>query len=607
MPDQAAHPRKAESATRPPGSRTLVSSFAEAARDFADRTALVEGDRVTTYAELDRRSARVAALLRERWGVGRGDPVGVHMARSTDLYVLMLGILRAGACVVPLNPEHPAKFVDRVVAESGTRVVLHDGDRAFGDAVRVAPIRELTGGKDLPDVEPSEVDITGESTAFLMFTSGSTGRPKGVRIAHRGLARLGPDQGRLAVTERDVLAQFAAYSFAASTIEIWLSLLHGATLVVLPPGLPTLRVLRDAVLDNGVTVLSLPGGLFNLVVDEEPEVLAGLRAVVLSGDFPSHGHLTRAAGLTSGTVYNGYGCTENSSISLLYPIDSVDDVSRHDRVPVGKPMPGVVARVLDEDLRPCPPGEVGQLCIGGTGVALGYLDQPELTAEKFVPGPDGEVLYRTGDLARLTDDGDVVLVGRADSMVKVRGYRVETSEVELALRDHPSVRQAVVKSFGDENKELVAFYSTVDGSPLDPDQVVGHLSDRVPAYAVPSLFDHRDSLPHNVNGKIDRSALAVPAAHATTTKGDETMNDAKTLLEPVILQAWKDISSLQDFEVTDSFLGHGGNSLHFVQLANRLQKIFAVEVETEDVFRHGTVEKLAAHIDGIRDPRTASH
>lgn len=612
MPDQAVRHREiriTNGRNDLSASPTLVSSFAAAAREFADLTALVEGERATTYAELDRRSGRVAALLRERWGVGAGDPVGVHMARSTDLYVLVLAILKAGACVVPLNPEHPAKFVDRIVAESGMRVVLHDGDLAFGDAVRVVPIPELVEQADSAGSEQSDVDIDGESAAFLMFTSGSTGRPKGVRIAHRGLARLGPDQGPLGVTDRDTLTQFAAYSFAASTIEIWLSLLHGATLVVLPPGLPSLRVLREAVLRHGVTMMSMPGGLFNLVVDEEPEVLAGLRAVVLSGDFPSPAHLSRAAGLMPGTIYNGYGCTENSSISLLYPIDTADDVLRHDRVPVGKPMPGVVAHVLDGDLGPCPPGEVGELCIGGTGVALGYLGQPELTDEKFVPGPDGRVLYRTGDLARLTDGGDVVLVGRADSMVKIRGFRVETNEVELVLRDHPAVRQAVVKAFGEDvdGKRLVGFYSTVDGEPLRPEALVEHLSDQVPAYAVPSLFDHRDSLPHNVNGKIDRSALTDPSEIRTTPRGDETMNDSKTLLEPVILQAWRDISNLQDFSTTDSFLGHGGNSLHFVQLANRLQKIFAVEVETEDVFRHGTVEKLAAFIDGIRESQSSSH
>ncbi|WP_306744621.1 non-ribosomal peptide synthetase [Saccharothrix yanglingensis] len=579
----------------------LTSLFDGVVRRFPDLPALVEGDRITSYAELDRASDRVAARLRERWGIAPGEPVGVHMARRTELYAVVLGVLKAGACVTPLNPEHPARFVDRVVAESRMRVVVHDRDLDFG-RVHTAPVADLVA-HDGHEPGKSEVDLDGDSPAFLMFTSGSTGRPKGVRIAHRGLARLGTGQGPLAVTERDTLVQLAAYSFAASTIEIWLSFLHGAKLVVLPSGLPSLPVLRDAVLRHGVTVMSMPGGLFNVLVDDEPDVLAGLRAVLLSGDFPSPAHLVKAAGLTDGTIYNGYGCTENSTISLLHPIRTAEDVTRYDRVPVGKPLPGVVARVLDDELRPCPPGRVGQLCLGGTGVALGYLDQPELTAEKFVPEPDGSLLYRTGDLARLTADGEVVLVGRADSMVKVRGYRVELSEVELALRAHPSVHQAVVKAFGSdtEEKRLVGFYSTVDAVPLAVEDLVAHLLDEVPRYALPSTFQHLDRLPLNVNGKIDRSALADPSAHPTTPEGDDTMSESAALLEPVILQAWKDISGNDEFTTTDSFLGHGGNSLHFVQLANRLQKIFAIEVETEDVFRHGNVQRLAAFIDEVRE------
>ncbi|SDH32696.1 amino acid adenylation domain-containing protein [Lentzea fradiae] len=591
----------------PPPPLVLTTLFERAVERFSERPALVEGERVTSYAELDRCSDLVAARLRERWDVAPGEPVGVHMARRTELYAVMLGILKAGACVTPLNPEHPERFVGRVVAESGMRVVVHDGELDFGPAVRTAPVAVLTED-DGGEVAKSDVDLDGDSLAFLMFTSGSTGRPKGVRIAHRGLARLGPGQGPLAVTEHDTLVQLAAYSFAASTIEIWLSLLHGAKLVVLPPGLPSLPVLCDALLRHRVSVMSMPGGLFNVLVNEEPEALSGLRAVLLSGDFPSPTHLARAAELTDGVIYNGYGCTENSTISLLHPIRTPEDVSRYDRVPVGRPLPGVAVHVLDDDLRPCPPGEVGQLCLGGSGVALGYLDQPELTAEKFVSGQDGAVLYRTGDLARLTGDGDVVLVGRADSMVKVRGFRVELSEVELALRAHPAVEQAVVRAFGGaaEEKHLAAFYSTSDGREVPVDDLVSYLSGEVPRYAVPSSFHHMDRLPHNVNGKIDRSALTDPSAPRTTEKGDDSMNDSAALLEPVILQAWKDISGNAQFTTTDSFLGHGGNSLHFVQLANRLQKIFAVEIETEDVFRHGTVERLAAFIAEVRDSQSVS-
>jgi acyl-coenzyme A synthetase/AMP-(fatty) acid ligase/acyl carrier protein len=380
-------------------------------------------------------------------------------------------------------------------------------------------------------------------------------------------------------------------------------------MVVMPPGLPSLTALRKAVLGHGVSVLSLPAGLFGLLVDNEPEALAALRVILISGDFADPDKLERAAALTTATVYNGYGCTENSSITALYPITEPADVTGP-RVPIGKPLPGVALHVLDEDLRPCLPGETGELCVGGAGVAAGYLGLPELTREKFVTveGEDGRaaVLYRTGDLARRTDEGDVVLVGRADSMVKVRGFRVETAEVELALRGLDEVDQGAVKSFegtGGGARHLVGYYTTADGHELDPGTVASRLGEQIPGYAVPETLVQLDQIPVNVNGKIDRAALADPSARAAAE--EESMSDQANPLEPVILQMWKDISGNKDFTATDPFLGHGGNSLHFVQLATNLQKVFAIDIDTEDVFRHGTVEQLAAHVDKVRSQAAA--
>lgn len=329
----------------------------------------------------------------------------------------------------------------------------------------------------------TDLGIGPEDTAFLMYTSGSTGTPKGVRIAHRGLARLGPHSGALAITPQDGLTQSAAFSFAASTIEIWLALLHGATLLPMPPGLPSLPVLRDAVEERGATVLSLPCGLFNALVDHEPECLRKVRIVLLSGDFPSPAHLRKALAHTDATLYNGYGCTENSSITALYPLTSADEVDGAGMVPIGRPLPTVTLEVYGPEMRPCDTDEVGELCVGGTGVAQGYAGRPELTAEKFTAAPDGGLLYRTGDLARRNADGDVVLVGRSDSMVKIRGFRVETSAVTLAMRSLEGIGDAAVKAFEDDAREkrLVAFYTTRDGAPADPSDLVRRLSSQLPS------------------------------------------------------------------------------------------------------------------------------
>ncbi len=594
----------------------LTTLFEEVVRAHGGSFALADGAEQITYDRLNRRANRMARHLRDR-GVSRGDRVGVHMRRSPDLYAVLLAVLKAGGCVVPLDPAYPAEYLARILREARPSPVICDDTDALPPEARdgALALHDLVTGSDgLPDGNP-EPGTGPEDTAFLLYTSGSTGRPKGVRIAHRGLARLGPHSGPLDITPADGLTQSAAFSFAASTIEIWLAFLHGATLLPMPPGLPSLPDLREAVEKRGATVLSLPCGLFNALVDQEPECLRPVRIIVLSGDFPSPGHLRRALAHTDAVVYNGYGCTENSSITALHPLTSPDDVDGAGVVPIGRPLPAVTLDVYDPLMRPCATDEVGELCVGGTGVALGYADQPELTAEKFTEDPDGGgLLYRTGDLARRTGRGDIVLVGRSDSMVKIRGFRVETSAVTLAVRALDGVADAAVKAFEDDDtheKHLVAFYTTPDGRPADPGDLVRRLSADLPSHMVPSAFRHLERMPTNVNGKIDRTALTVesPKKKIQNSQNENPEKGKKTMqnpLESVVLQAWIEISGMDEFSTTDSFLGHGGNSLHFVQLASRLQKIFGIEITTESVFRHGTVEQLARFIEESRDQAATS-
>ncbi|MEU2898610.1 non-ribosomal peptide synthetase [Streptomyces sp. NPDC001273] len=592
----------------------LTTLFERTVREHSGAVALADGAERFTYDRLNRRANRMARHLLDR-GVARGDRVGVHMRRSPDLYTVLLAVLKAGGCVVPLDPAYPTDYLVRILREARPSWVICDepddlppgaGETTLTRDDLVRNSEALADGNPDPGTGPEDI-------AFLMYTSGSTGRPKGVRIAHRGLARLGPHSGPLDITPRDGLTQLAAFSFAASTIEIWLAFLHGATLLPMPPGLPSLPVLREAVEERGATVLSLPCGLFNALVDQEPECLRSVRIVLLSGDFPSPDHLLRAMAHTDAVLYNGYGCTENSSITALHPLTSSDDVDGAGVVPIGRPLPTVTLEVYDPAMRPCEADEVGELCVGGTGVALGYADQPELTAEKFTAAPDGSgLLYHTGDLARRTEDGDIVLVGRSDSMVKIRGFRVETSSVMLAVRALDGIADAAVKAFEDHDsreKHLVAFYTTRDGRPADPADLVRRLSAQLPSHMVPSSFRHLEKMPANVNGKIDRTALTVKSRDPGNTrnpknsknphgKGEKTMQNP---IESVVLQSWIEISGMEEFSTTDSFLGHGGNSLHFVQLASRLQKIFGIEITTESVFRHGTVEQLARFIEESRD------
>ncbi|MEE1838909.1 MULTISPECIES: non-ribosomal peptide synthetase [unclassified Streptomyces] len=587
-----------------PADLTLPRLFEKTVARFGARTALVYRGEHISYAELNSLANKAARSLRQG-EVGQGTPVGLHLNRSVELYVMMLAVLKAGGCVVPLNPAHPERVIKDVLDTASVRLVVHQGEwdtAVFGDHIpELCAADVMERAEPLADSDP-ETEVDAESTAFIMFTSGSTGRPKGVRIPHRGLARLAVPSEELRIDEQDCFVQQAAFSFAASTIEIWQSLLHGAKLVVLPPGLPTLPELRDVIEEHRVTFLSLPCGLFNLLVDNEIESLRHLRVITISGDFPSPGHLARAARETNARIYNCYGCTEGSSLVAVHPVTAPDSLARTKAVPVGRPMPLMNMAVLDERLEPCAPGETGELYIGGAGVARGYVGDEELTARKFIPGPrpgDG-LLYRTGDLARTTPEGDVVLAGRADNMVKIRGYRVEPTAVELALKAHDAIDQAVVKAFGDEvtQKTLVAFFTTRDDRRPAHSELVAHLGELLQDYMIPSDFHRLDAFPVNVNGKIDRSALRAPDTVDQRLEKGARMNSP---LEAAVLQIWKDIIGVEDCSTTDAFLGNGGNSLHFVQLASHLKNVLAIDVGVEDVFRCGNVEKLARHIEEIRE------
>ncbi|MEU3261546.1 amino acid adenylation domain-containing protein [Streptomyces albidoflavus] len=489
----------------------LPAAFETAAAAAADRTALECGKRVLTYRELNAAANRLARRLRSSEGVTAGSRVAIHLSPSVELYVALLAVLKLGGVVVPLNPAHPVAVRRSAAEEAQPVLTLRDVPAGLGSVTAERDVHELVAASaSLPDGNLAEA-VDPESTAFILFTSGSTGRPKGVLIPHRAIARVADHNGHAVVLPDDCFLQTSPYSFAASTTEIWLSLLHGARLVVPPPQLPSLPELARLITEHGVTFLNLPCGLFNLLVDGHPEALDGVRSVIVSGDFPSPEHLSRALRAVGGAVHNAYGCTENSALTAVRALTEED--VRRQVFPVGRPLPGVGLHVLRPDLAPCDPGEVGELCLSGAGLAHVYLEQPKLTAEKF-PEHAGTRLLRTGDMARLTPEGEVVLVGRTDQMVKIRGFRVELREVELAAEETGLVNRAVVRAVdaADNLRELILFCTTATGEPPSTEALLTELRGRLPDYMLPARVHHLSEFPVNHNGKLDRMALREPRA-----------------------------------------------------------------------------------------------
>ncbi|MGD9483620.1 non-ribosomal peptide synthetase [Streptomyces sp. TRM70308] len=577
----------------------LPEAFAAAARAAADRTALEYGTSSLTYRELNASANRLARRLRHA-GVAAGSRVGVHMSRSLELYTALLAVLKAGAVVVPLNPAHPVSVRRAIAEEAALPLTLRDVPAGLGSVTVEHDVHELIAeSAGLDDGDPTE-PVDPESTAFILFTSGSTGRPKGVRIAHRGIARVARYTGEVEVRADDCFLQTAPYSFAASTTEIWLSLLHGARVVVPPSRLPSLPELARTVTERRVTFLNLPCGLFNLLVDHHPEALRGVRTVIVSGDFPSPAHLARALDAVGGTVYNAYGCTENSALTAVHAVTEED--LRGGVLPVGRPLPGVGLHVLRDDLTPCAPGEVGELCLSGAGLAQGYLDRPELTREKF-PVRSGTRLLRTGDMARATPEGEVVLAGRADQMVKIRGYRVELREVELAAEETGLVERAVVRAVeaGDHLKELVLFCTTAHGEPPGTEALLAELRGRLPDYMLPARVHHLAELPLNHNGKLDRMALQEPRAVLVEPRTEQPAPAAGDPVASAIVGLLAGATGGERIGPGDSFVLSGANSLQLIQLAANLQDVMGVDVRAEDVFRYDNARELADHIRSVRE------
>ncbi|WP_427161139.1 amino acid adenylation domain-containing protein [Aliinostoc sp. HNIBRCY26] len=573
-----------------PQDKTLVDLFEQQVEKNPDHTAVVFAAQSLSYQQLNQKANQLAHYLIQNYQIQPDTLIGISVERSLEMIIGLLGILKAGAAYVPIDPNYPPERIQFMLEDSGISILL---SQSF--LLNQLPINELANSLPVIDLDAEDfaeastanpsLQSTPENLAYVIYTSGSTGKPKGVMIEHRGLLNLTLTVAEvLQIQPQSRVLQFASFSFDASLWEIAPTLSVGACLYLaqketLLPSADLVSFLEDCQISH----VTIPPSVLSLL---PPATLPNLQVLVTGGEACSPELVTRWA--TGRPFFNGYGPTESTvctSIAVCQPDGK--------KPPIGKPLSNLRIYILDPHNQPLPPGIPGELCIAGVGLARGYLNRPELTAEKFIDIDlfgKTERIYKTGDLARWDADGNLEYLGRIDEQVKLRGFRIELGEIESLLLQHPSVKEAVVTLYKTENNQSLIAYVTGITNDLST-ELKNRLKSRLPDYMIPSQIIVLDKLPLTPNGKIDRKALPVPNILVTglyTAPSNE--------IEKQLEQLWSTVLECQNISIHDNFFDLGGHSLLAIKLLNHIQQVFNQELALSSLFQNPTIAQLALQL-----------
>jgi amino acid adenylation domain-containing protein len=562
-----------------------------------DAPALIYGSEVISYAELNRR-ANVLAHHLQRLGVTVESLVGICLERSVEMVVAALGVLKAGGAYVPLDPVYPKDRLGFMLTEAQAHLVITSSrTQSHLPETYTQTLCLDSDWQTSKDATNPTVDVNPDNLAYLVFTSGSTGKPKGVLLAHRGLVNLAFAQGRaFGVTRHSRVLQFSSFSFDACVSEIFVSLLGGAALCLAPtdalrPGADLLNLMRQ----QEITMVTLPPSVLTLLSEAEAPQL---RSLISAGEACTAEVVRRWS--RDRQMINAYGPTETTvCATMTAPLGSDEPLS------IGRAMENMRVYVLDESLNPVAAGMSGEIFVGGIGVARGYLNQPGLTAERFIPEPwggrPGARMYRTGDIGRYLANGNIEFVGRRDHQVKLRGFRIELGEVEAALAQHPAVRDAVaiVRHSEQTNQaRLVAYVVADQAHTPSAAELREHLKQRLPEYMLPNSYVFLESLPLTTNGKVDRKRLP----EETGARVSAVRVAARTDLERKLVDVWREVLEVDAIGMDENFFDLGGHSLLMLQLQGRLKAVLQRDLSMMELFEHPTVAALAQRLSQEQQP-----
>lgn len=586
------HLHKFNSTARPyPSDKSIGEILLNQCIKHPQKKAFISSDgKTTTYADLERLTSSIASGLK---GIKAGEPVAFAMPRGPESVIIMAAIIRAGGCYLPIDNKNPGSRIKTMLKIAGCSTVItwKDGKNWFdsGDLnqFRFLDYDDLVKN----DLESKEVLPTGgDMPAYILYTSGSSGEPKGVLVPHKAVLRLviNSDFWDLKAGERGL--QAAPLGFDASTLEVWGTLLNGGTLSfisedqLLSPG-----GLKQKLIKDRITMMWLTSSLCNIFADDDAELFSPLRKLFTGGEALSPGHIKKiAAACPNLEIYNGYGPTENTTFTTVHKISNSElDGSA---IPIGRPVSNTRVYIVDDEFQVVAPGEWGEICAAGDGLALKYIGREDLTDEAFIrlPNPSNERVYRTGDRGRWRKDGVIEFGGRIDGQVKIRGYRIEMSEIENRINQFQGVMGSAVISLEKDNEiHLVAFVKSTDKS---TEKLVEHLKKYLPSYMIPEKFEYIESLPFTKNGKMDRKALKSILVKDVDSSQNVTVTNS---LEIKLLNIFRDILGKSVDSVDSDFFQLGGHSLKALKLLNRIRKEICNDIDLRTVMENPTPLKLS--------------
>ncbi|MHA4812444.1 amino acid adenylation domain-containing protein, partial [Flavitalea flava] len=579
-----------------PESMTVPALFEAQAQSTPDHIALIFGEQQLTYRTLHERSNQLGHFLKAN-GVKEETLVAICIERSVELMVGILGVLKAGGAYVPIDPAYPTERIRYILEDTGASLIISSGKcqariPTDHDCMIIALDKEEAAFNGEP-VENVPNELHAGNLAYVMYTSGSTGKPKGVMVEHRNIVSLVMGMEYPEIRQTDILLVTGSISFDATTFEYWSMLLNGGQLVLCEESaLMDGDLLKKEIQERQVNIMWFTSSWFNQLVDTDITIFEGLETILIGGDKLSGDHIRKIQeACPTLEIINGYGPTENTTFSLTY---SFKEEEQAWRIPIGRPLSNRRAYILNGQQELCAVGIVGEICVGGAGLARGYLNGNELTAEKFIAAPFHTEhdfrLYKTGDLGRWLEDGNIEYIGRVDDQVKIRGYRIELGEIERVMEESGLVDQVVVLAKTDRsgNKRLVGY--AVPGVGFGKTEIMRYLEMRLPEYMVPSLLIELERMPLTPNGKTDKMALPDPGM-------DELAFVApRTEIEKKIAEIWQELLEVERVGLQDNFFELGGDSIRIINVVSRLRKAFYNEINIADVYESSDLEQLAALI-----------